>query len=46
MDNQETDASPSFFTRLINNESARKGIAAAAAGIIIAAVSEALWPNS
>ena len=37
---------PSFITRLMTNESARKGIAAAAAGIIIAAVSEALWPSS
>ena len=37
---------PNFFSRVIKNDSARKGIAAAAAGIIIAAVSEALWPNS
>ena len=37
---------PSFVTRIMDNDSARKGIAAAAAGIIIAAVSEALWPSS
>lgn len=39
------DSSPSFFTRLIGNDAARKGLAGAVAGILVAAISEVLWPN-
>ncbi len=36
----------SFFSRLIQNDSARRGVAAAAAGVLIAAISELVWPSS
>jgi len=44
IDNQEQDTG--YVKRVINNESTRKGIAAAAAGIIIGCVVEALWPST
>lgn len=37
-------SSQSFFSRLISNDAARKGLAAALAGVIVAAISETLWP--
>ena len=37
---------PGFLARIIRNDSTRKGVAAAAAGVVIAAVSEVLWPSS
>ena len=37
--------SPSFFSRIISNDAARKGIAGLVAGVIVAAVSEVLWPT-
>lgn len=40
-----TNISPSFLSRLIANDAARKGLAAAAAGLIVAAISETLWPG-
>lgn len=43
--NQTPNDSPSFFSRLINNDSAKKGAAAAVAGIVVAVVQEALWPS-
>jgi len=39
------DPSPSFFTRLISNDAARKGLAGAVAGVLVAAISEVLWPS-
>lgn len=36
--------SPSFFDRVISNDSTRKGLAAAA-GILIGVISEAIWPK-
>ena len=41
-----TVPSPSFFSRLISNDAARKGFAAALAGVLVAAVSEVLWPSA
>jgi hypothetical protein len=38
--------SPSFFSRLITNDAARKGFAAALAGLVVAAISETLWPSA
>lgn len=35
----------SFFSRVISNDAARKGLAAAVAGVIVAAISETLWPS-
>ncbi len=38
--------SPSFFSRVVANDSFRKGIAAVIAGAIVSVVSETLWPSS
>ena len=35
----------SFFTRVIGSDPARKGFAAAIAGLVVAVVTEALWPS-
>jgi|HubBroStandDraft_6_1064221.scaffolds.fasta_scaffold125734_1 hypothetical protein len=39
-------ASPSFFSRVFSNDAAKKGIAGAIAGMLVAAVSEALWGSN
>lgn len=39
------NTAPSFINRLISNDSARRGVAAAVAGVIVAAISETLWPT-
>lgn len=36
----------SFFRRVAHNDSFRKGVAAAGAGVIIAAICEAVWPSA
>jgi len=38
-------SSASFVSRVLESDSLRKGVAAAAAGALIAVVSEALWPS-
>ncbi len=38
--------SPSFFSRIISNDAARKGFAAVVAGLIVATISETLWPTN
>jgi len=38
--------SPSFFNRVIGNDAAKKGFAGALAGLLVAAVAEALWPTA
>jgi len=49
-DHQTTTAivadQPSYLVRVVNNDAARKGVATAAAGILVACVSEFLWPSS
>jgi hypothetical protein len=35
----------SFFSRILSNDALKKGCAAAIAGVIVAAVSETLWPS-
>jgi len=37
---------PSYISRVLNNDSTRKGAAAALAGLFVAVVSEALWPST
>lgn len=37
---------PSFIDRVISNDSTKKGLATAAAGILIGVFMEALWPSS
>ncbi len=36
----------SYLDRVIHNDAARKGIAAAGAGLLVAAITEALWPSN
>lgn len=35
----------SFLSRVFDNDALKKGVAAAAAGVLIAVVSEAIWPS-
>ena len=35
----------SFLSRVFENDALKKGVAAAAAGVLIAVVSEAIWPT-
>ena len=37
---------PSFFDRILSNDAAKKGLATAVAGVLIAAVTELVWPSS
>lgn len=43
--NTSTENNNAFLTRVFDNEAMRKGLAAAAAGALIAVVTEALWPS-
>ena len=36
---------PSFFDRVISNDSTKKGLATAAAGLLIGIITEAIWPS-
>ena len=42
-DNSNT---PSFMSRIFANDAARKGLAGAIAGILVAVVSEVVWPSN
>ena len=47
--NSMSDNTPiavSYVVRVLNNDSLKKGAAAAVAGLLVAAVSEAIWPSS
>jgi len=37
---------PTFLERVLNSEPAKRGIAGVAAGLLIAVVTEAIWPSS
>ncbi len=39
-----TASSSSFISRILQNDAAKKGMAGAVAGILVAVVSEVLWP--
>ncbi|MFO0675327.1 MAG: hypothetical protein U0169_02255 [Polyangiaceae bacterium] len=41
----DSDAAPSFLSRMLANDTLRKGVAGALAGVLVAAVSETLWPS-
>ena len=43
--NNDSSTTDSFFSRMLTNDALRKGVAAALAGVIVAAVSETLWPS-
>lgn len=40
-----TSAVSSYVIRVFTNEAVKKGAAAAVAGLLVAAVSEAIWPS-
>ena len=44
--NPISDNTDSFFSRVLSNESAQKGLAAAGAGVLIAVITEVIWPSS
>ena len=46
MQNNTDPSSPSFVSRIFSNDAARKGVAGAVAGLLVAVVSEALWPSA
>ena len=37
---------PSFFKRVISNDAFKRGVGTAAAGILVAAVVELIWPST
>lgn len=39
-------AAPVFLRRVLAHDATRKGLASAAAGVLVAAVCEAVWPTS
>lgn len=43
--NATPNDSPSFLSRMLANDTLRRGVAGAIAGVLVAAVSEALWPE-
>ncbi len=45
-DTNNNDSNGSFFSRVFSNDAARKGIAGAVAGLLVATVMELAWPSS
>ena len=43
--NQVIDGNDTFFSRLLTNDALRRGVAGAVAGVLVAAISETLWPT-
>ena len=41
-----TNSAASFLSRVWKNDTTRKGLAAAGAGVLIAAICELAWPSS
>ena len=37
---------PSFLSRIASHDATRKGLAGAAAGLLVAVVSEVIWPSA
>lgn len=46
MPNDPTESTRSYVARVFTSDPVKKGLAGAAAGLLIAAISEALWPTS
>lgn len=44
-ENNITKTVPHFLSRVWKNDSTRKGLAAAGAGVVIAVISELAWPS-
>ncbi len=43
--NPSDNNQPSFFNRVFSNDAARKGLAGAIAGVLVAVVTEVVWPS-
>jgi len=43
--NKNNNNNSSFFSRVFENDALKKGISAGVAGVLIAVVSEAIWPS-
>jgi hypothetical protein len=39
------DKAPKFINRVLRHDSTRRGLAAAGAGVLIAVITEAIWPT-
>ena len=46
MNNDNQSSAPGYLERVIQNDTVRKGLAGALAGVLIAAVTEAVWPST
>lgn len=42
---QPSRGTDSFFSRVFDNDALKKGLSAAAAGVLIAVITEAVWPG-
>lgn len=49
LDNEFTNAAqnsgPSLMSRVLSSDAAKKGIASAVAGVLVAVISEVIWPS-
>lgn len=45
-ENKNTEIpAPKFINRVLSHDSTRRGLAAAGAGVLIAVITEAIWPT-
>lgn len=42
---ESTPASTPYLVRVFSNDSLKKGVAAALAGLLVAGITEAIWPS-
>ena len=42
----DQNTEPSFFSRVMSSETTKKGIAGVIAGLLVAVVTETLWPST
>ncbi len=40
-----TTTSSNYVSRVLDNDALKKGVAAAAAGVLVAVITEAIWPS-
>ena len=46
MNDNHNEPTNTFFSRVIGNDALKKGLAGAAAGLLIAVITEAIWPSA